>query len=86
MDQLRPPTPADIEPLIDWGIPPFDAVPAEDRPLVVAYYVATDGIPDCFAGFDRTPLADQAALGADGLAPAAAVDGFVRAHLGMLDI
>ncbi|MEU6350133.1 hypothetical protein ABZ896_12480 [Streptomyces sp. NPDC047072] len=86
MNEPRSPATADIEPLIEWDIPPLDAVPAGDRPFVVAYYAAIAGILDCFDGIDEQPLADQAIPGTEGrLKPAAAVDSFVRAHLDILD-
>ncbi|WP_157876967.1 hypothetical protein [Streptomyces graminilatus] len=83
--ELRPPTAADIERWIDWSLPPLDAVPHGDRTLVVTYYTDIAGIPDCFGGLDERPLLALAEPGTDGLDPAAAVDGFVRAHLDMLD-
>jgi hypothetical protein len=83
--ELRPPTATDIEHLIDWSIPPLDAVPNGDRTLVVTYYANTAGIPDCFDGLDETPLLELAEPGTDGPDHAAAVDSFVRAHLDMLD-
>ncbi|ARZ72614.1 hypothetical protein SMD11_7038 [Streptomyces albireticuli] len=87
---ITAPTAFEVERLIDWTQPPYDAVPKEHRPAVVEYETATYGIPDAAEGATVETLRDWAADAGEGgrATPeviARAVDAMVRRDLRTLD-